>query len=151
MPRYSLRSGRSVRQAGTILLGVSLIVFICSMAVAAVIWWQLRGQQLVAGLTTSSPLPAEQTDVLSPAVTVDPKLEGERANLQTNLVEPLRNYYATKRERLTTITIEALPEDEEKSYRAKVWLNTLSPTGEEQRLSFPYDLSPWNPSMLDNE
>jgi hypothetical protein len=42
-------------------------------------------------------------------------------------------------------------EDEEKAYRALVSLRIVPADAAERTISFRYDLSPWTPSMLDNE
>jgi hypothetical protein len=133
---------------GSILLSLSLVIFIGSLLAAGTVMYLVRSQR--SG--TPAVLPSTDTvdDVLTPAVTLDPAFESERGNVQTNLIGPLREYYATREERLAEVTV-AKPLDEGSSHPARVSLQILSPNGEARMVSFGYDLSPWTPSMLDNE
>lgn len=146
-------------QRGSILLSVSVIIFLISLTAAGGAWYVRQSRQLTdTALPSLAPAPDSLTAVLDPTVTVDRELESERANLHKNLITPLRQYYATKDERLAAIHVAPLPvededevEDTDNTERARVSLRVIPPEGEEQTISFRYDLTPWTPSMLDNE
>lgn len=137
---------------GSILLFLSVIIFSGALAAAAITWY-FTNKSIPASSPQESPMPAEQTetpiDFLSPQTEIDADLNDNKDTLQKNLITPLRLYYATQNERLTTIKVQS--NDDEK-YRIRVSLTLVKDLSQAERtITFLYDLSPWNPSQLDNQ
>jgi hypothetical protein len=135
---------------GNIIVSVCLVVFLASLAAAGMVWYQLRGGEASALIPSNSPAPAGRStaNLLNLAVTIDEELKSEQSAIQSNLINPLRQHYATQQDRLLRVTVQPSADEE---YPAAVTLRLASPAGDERDVVFGYDLSPWKPSMLDNE
>lgn len=151
-------------QRGSMLLSLSLLVFVVAVLACVVVGWLLwqdagqswpAWQQLV--LHRSRPVsvsPTPTVDALRPSVTIDSALKNQAQELEDQLVTPLREYYATKSERLGTIAI--MPSDKP-NHSTKVSYQLMS--GQDQaQTTFYYDRSgedkqgpfpTWSPSLLD--
>lgn len=134
--------------AGSTLLGVSIVVFTISLALAGFIWYQGRTIAVTPATPTPTGVAAGASDVLSPSITINPSLLEKAATIQTNLITPVRQHYATRDERLAALTI--VPHNDAK-YPTKVSLTLIAPDGVSHTISFLYDLSHWTPSHLDND
>jgi zinc transport system permease protein len=141
-------SRRATYSAGSALLGISLVVFSISLALAGFIWYQDTSPVSLDPTAIPTSSAADAVDVLSPQITIDETLAEETATIQTNLITPIRQYYATQDERLAAIAI--VPHDDE-TYPALVSLTLVAPEKEPRTISFLYDLSHWKPSHLDND
>lgn len=137
-------------QRGSILLKASLLIFILCLTAAGAVAWRLR-QNAAHSVTPDSPHPSltlPQDNVLSPDIEIDIQLAKQQEELQENLIDPLRQYYATQDTRLTHIQVAAVDNE---TYPIEVTVALANEDlGSEERL-FLYDLTPWNPSMLDNQ
>jgi hypothetical protein len=150
-------------QRGGLILSLALTVFFLALIAAGFVLWQLWRdggdwsdfKTLV--MTGQRPTPASTTtpaDPLLPTVQVDRSLQDQYVELETSLITPLRAYYATKPERLGTITVE--PADTEQHTTRvtfELWNGSESTThrffydrtGEERQGPYPA----WEPTLLD--
>lgn len=136
---------------GSLLLNVSLAIFIIALAAAGYVWYQLRESQTSgrqeAPPTSSSPQ-TSHTDVLSPKIDIDLQLADQTDIVNANLIDPLRQYYATQDKQLKRIAVTAIEDD---AYPASITLLVGGSTLGDEEISFLYDLTRWTPSMLDNQ
>lgn len=153
-------------QRGGVLLGAALILFGLSLLAAGsmlVLLWQDAGQSIPAltALIQGNPLPVPYAtpqnpdDPLQPDFTVSAALAPDHGELEKQLRDPLRAYYATKSERLKKTVVEAASAP---PHTARVTITLATPQGEEI-ITFFFDrtgrdhegLYPkWEPSMFDN-
>src|SRR5688572_11013941 len=107
----------SSSQAGGMLLSVALVIFVLSLVAAGgvlFLLWQDTGHSLPSVLTllqgqpvsVPSPTPENPDDPLQPDFIVEAALAGDTSELEKQLRDPLRAYYATKPERLKNTVVE---------------------------------------------
>lgn len=130
---------------GSLLLFVSSIIFIGCLAAAGFTWYYLHQSAPISPASSPTPVNGGSESVLHPLVEIDPLLTDDQAIIQKNLITPLRQHYATREERL--VAVRVAPHDDE-TYPIEVVL-TLRYDATEEKVSFLYDLSPWNPSLLE--
>ncbi|MDP3997678.1 MAG: hypothetical protein U1C49_00490 [Candidatus Andersenbacteria bacterium] len=140
---------------GGIVTALVLLVFITSLATAGFITFRLwRSNQLLPSTQPIEPsAPAVNTnDPLSPQFTIDPSLEKYRGQINEKLWQPLRDYYATRDQRLTSLTVTSSPDEE---HQIESNLKLTNTDGSVQDITFFYDpdensnLPDWTPSLLD--
>lgn len=139
---------------GSIAMSLAVIIFLAALAAAAFVTWRLKGTpwQMRAAVLLPPPSPSSN-DLLELQVSINPELEQYRPQLIAKLVTPMRQYYATKAERLGNISIE--PSDVGK-YAAKVSVAITADSGAQNR-SFYFgsvkdnktDFIPWDPGFFD--
>lgn len=147
------------------LLSVALVVFALSLVAAGgvlFLLWQDTGRSLPSVIallqgqpvSVPSPAPENPDDPLQPDFIVEPALAGDTSELEKQLRDPLRAYYATKPERLKNTVVEKA----DGAHSTRVTL-TLATTQGEEIVTFFYDRSgedrdgaypKWGPSMFDN-
>lgn len=151
-------------EAGSIWISLSLLVLLAAIVAVGGVGWLLWNdadgspEQLQQLLTSHQlpPAPVETTtpDPLRPTVIISPALKEDTAQLETKLISPLRAYYATKSERLGTITVDQATSDE---HTAQVTFELIS-GGNATQHTFYYDRQgpdkngnypTWEPSLLD--
>lgn len=163
----------SKKQQGSILLNISIAVFIIAALTAGFTAWRLRhisSLQLPDYITTqidrfrpqsspeTEPAQAEQAsaeDPLMPALSINPMLYTHKASFEKHLISPLRLYYATQPQHLQSITINP---SADKDFLARVNLMLITDNSQDN-IEFLYaelkdgspDFLPWEPSMFDNE
>lgn len=144
-------------QQGSILLTLTLLMFAVSLSLALWISYRLWSannpdKMYTEQLSTTDPAPEESAPVsLEPALRLEDELATSRDDLLRQLVLPLRQYYATRPERLDSISIAAADEP----YFATVTLNVAT-EGTQTEQSFNYgsveqgkkQLPKWEPGML---
>lgn len=135
---------------GSLLLIVSLAIFSIALTTAGFIWFQLRGLQTSGReppQTSPSPL-SSRLDVLNPTIDIDTRLADQTNVVHANLIDPLRQYYATQDKQLKHVAVTAT---EDEAYPASVTLTIGSGGLSGEEISFLYNLTRWTPSMLDNQ
>ena len=153
-------------QQGSILLNISIIIFLISATSAGYVAWQLRhtNSSILPDYITSQLAqpedpqtiedPTQQQNTLMPNITIDSSLTNHRSNLEKQLISPLRLYYATREQRLQAINIDPT---EKENFLALVTL-TLIKENTPENIEFLYvdtqdektDFPAWEPSMFDN-
>ena len=144
---------------GSIAIPLSLILFGIALAVAGFVAVQLLHKDInpltLQKRLRSTPSPTVTYDYLSPQLTIDPAFSAQEEELKKNLVSPLRQYYATRTERLGNISIEQIHSDK---HTSRVTFDLML-GGANKTISFYYDqvedhnkliFPQWNPGMLDN-
>lgn len=147
-------------QRGSILLTVSLLLFLVSATAAGYVALKTNENLsraiapafLVAATVAPSINPSASTDPLLPPLSLESPLEQKREEMTQQLFEPLRQYYATKTERLKSVSVSVA----KKPHFAEVTY-VLSAVSATETHTFFYDLEKktgrlpvWNLSLLDN-
>ncbi len=143
-------SSSTTHETGSVLLVLSVIIFLASLTAAAGTWYYVN-QPLAPTIeptTSSVPSPTTAANVLNPHIQLDPAVTADEATLQKNLITPLRQHYATQDEHLVTIAVR--PHDDE-TYPTEVSLTLVDAERNERTVLFLYDLSVWNPKLLNNQ
>lgn len=163
MPSLSTR----VSEDGGLLLSTALLIFGLSLLAAGgmlVLLWQDTGQSTsaIVALIKGEPLPEPTAalpnpdDPLQPDFTVSAALTQDQAELEKQLRDPLRLYYATKPERLKKTMVDVADLE---PHTTRVTL-TLATVHGEEIVTFFYDRTgkerdgaypKWEPSMFDNK
>lgn len=140
------------------LLTLTLLMFAVSLSLALWISYRLwlannPDKMYTEQLSKTDPAPTESTPVsLEPTLSIEDELATSRDDLLRQLVLPLRQYYATRPERLDSISIVAADEP----YFATITLNVVT-EGNQVEQSFNYgsieegkkkQLPRWEPGML---
>lgn len=140
-----------------------LVLMLAAVAGAGFAYWKWQGKSLdnlipFSPVSTVTPSPTEPTETpgahLEPTVTISQDFARDLAELEKQLVKPLRQYYATREETLVAITVE--PSDDE-AHDTTVTV-TLQQDEETEIHRFFYDRSgkkrtgefpTWDPSFFD--
>lgn len=149
----------------TLLVGTFIVALIAALSVAFLLWRD-AGYSFTAlshvlryrTLPATTPSPNLTADLLAPTFTVDPALGSDYAELERQLFAPMRQYYATKAERLSAVVVTPAPAGEsETAHTTRVVYTVYTATGAEER-TFYYDRTGeggagsfprWEPSLLD--
>lgn len=134
-------------QQGSLVLRVSIIFFLIAAVIAGYVTVRLWQQQAIPSIgsnPTPTPSPDTTADLLFPDIIINPNVNADRAVINENLVIPLRQYYATRPEHIEQITISAY---DNTTYPLEI--SVVLQNGDTTQHTFIYDLSPWQPSMLD--
>ena len=149
-------------QSGFVMLRVAGFVFVIGIIAAIVTTVRLWGAPSVDELVSAHPTPLTDvptdvdTSILAPTFTVGEDLDGDKAQLEEKLFIPLRNFYATKKERLASVSVVSSSDEE---HTTKVQMILLNEENEEQTLEFFFDregeerdedFPTWTLSDLDN-
>ena len=148
--------------SGFLLMRLAVLVFICGILAAGIATVRAYGiaspQKLFRNpdpTNIAETAPTIDTSILSPDFAVSEDLAEHYSELEKKLFIPLRNFYATRDERLRQVNVVAAP-DEDHSTEVSVLLMTkdgeeiktffFDREGEEQNGEFPE----WTLSEFDN-
>lgn len=141
---------------GSIMMSLAVIIFLLSLGAAAFITWQLQGLPWANNLSARAlaPVPVASNAIpLTPGLTIAPELEQYRPQIMSELVDPLRQYYATKTERLGDIAVAV---SNVKKYAAKIRIELQTEVGQNTATFYfgaakdgAAQFTPWDPSAFD--
>lgn len=139
-------NGQTMKQTGSIILSFALIIFIISLALAGYVLYR---RQIVVYFSSHQPtatadIPPDNNDPLSPKITIDPTLADQSDIIHSNIIEPMRQYYATRSQRLNSISVTSSTES---SFQVTV---TLTEDNDSNTISFESDGSQWTPTLLED-
>lgn len=145
--------------SGFLLLRLAVLLLIVAGVAAGFTSWRLW--QRSTTITEQStphvpPLTNDDNSILLPNFTVDPKLAAAEAELTQRLFIPMRNFYATREERLGDVAVTTSTDEE----HTTIVTVSLSENGQSRQVTFFFDrqgddrdgdFRPWSLSDFDNE
>lgn len=133
------------KQTGSLILSLSIIFFLVSLTLAGYIFYRhwiiaYSASHQSTVTTTTSP----DNDPLNPEITIDPVLSDQSDTIHTNIIEPMRQYFATRTQHLKSISIT---NSSESLFQVTI---TLTDKENVNSISFESDGSQWTPTLLED-
>ena len=139
-------NNQTKKQTGSIILSFALIIFIISLALAGYVFYN---RQIVVYFsadqsTATADITPDDNDPLNPKITIDPALADQSDTIRANIIEPMRQYYATRPQRLNSISVT---NSTDSSLQVTV---ILTEDNNSNTISFESDGSQWTPTLLED-